>query len=57
MDAAHKIVMVLDKLFFGNTGGGSLNPNAFQKFSFSTLLHTAVGLALYIFPGQPGAAS
>jgi hypothetical protein len=34
-----------------------LNPNTSQKNIFCARQHMAAGLALYIFPDQPGAAS
>ena len=47
----------LDKKLFRRTRSGKLNPNTHQKFTFCARLQAAAGLALYICPGRPGAAS
>ena len=49
--------MKLDKIFFHHTRGSTVNPNTHQKLFFCARPHTAVGLALYICPERPGAAS
>jgi hypothetical protein len=52
-----KSTMKLDNLSFRRRRGTTVNPNTHQKIIFCARLHPAVGLALCIFPGQPGAAS
>jgi hypothetical protein len=47
----------LDNAFFAATGPFTVNPNTHQKFIFCARLHMAAGLALYICPERPGAAS
>jgi len=49
--------MKLDNIFFEFTGPLTVNPNTHQKFIFCARLHMAAGLALYICPERPGAAS
>jgi hypothetical protein len=49
--------MKLDNKFFGSTGALTVNPNTHQKNIFCARLHMAAGLALYICPERPGAAS
>ena len=49
--------MKLDYIFFEFTGPLTVNPNTHQKFIFCARLHMAAGLALYICPERPGAAS
>jgi hypothetical protein len=52
-----KSAVALDNNIFERTGSGKLNPNTHQKSYFCARLHMAAGLALYICPGRPGAAS
>lgn len=49
--------MLLDNNFFQRTGGHRVNPNTQQKQNFCARQHTAAGIALYICPERPGAAS
>jgi hypothetical protein len=49
--------MKLDNIFFESTGAFTVNPNTHQKSIFCARLHMAAGLALYICPERPGAAS
>lgn len=49
--------MKLDNIFFQPRRRITVNSNTHQKLFFCAPLHTAVGLALYIFPDRPGAAS
>lgn len=52
-----EINMKLDKNYFPPISAQILNPNTSQKNIFCARQHMAAGLALYIFPDQPGAAS
>lgn len=54
---ALKCPLGLDNIFFGSTGGRSLNPNTHQKSIFCAFLPTAGSLALSICPVHPGAES
>jgi hypothetical protein len=47
----------LDNKFFEHTGAVTVNSNTHQKFIFCARLQMAAGLALYICPERPGAAS
>jgi hypothetical protein len=47
----------LDKKFFRRTGDAKVNPHTQQKSNFCARQHMAAGLALYICPERPGAAS
>lgn len=52
-----ELSMKLDNVHFRRTCGATVNPNTHQKFIFCASLHRAAGLALYICPERPGAAS
>ncbi len=49
--------MKLDNNFFWRTRGSTVNPNTHQKYIFCARLRMAAGIALYICPERPGAAS
>jgi hypothetical protein len=47
----------LDNAVLRRTGDRTVNPNTHQKLNFCARQHPAVGVALYICPERPGAAS
>jgi len=47
----------LDNNIFAYTGPVTVNPKTHKKRIFCARLHMAAGLALYICPERPGAAS
>lgn len=47
----------LDNNFFESTAPLTVNPNTHQKLILCVRLYVAEGLALYICPERPGAAS
>jgi len=49
--------MKLDSVLFQRTRALTVNPNTQQKIDFCAHLQMAVGVALYICPERPGAAS
>ena len=49
--------MKLDKILFPSRRAFTVNPNTHQKNNFCARLQMAAGVALYICPERPGAAS
>lgn len=51
------MLLKFDRIYFRRTDDFTVNLNTHQKSFFCARQHTAVGLALYICPERPGAAS
>ena len=49
--------MTLDNILFRRRRALTVNPNTHQKINFYARLRMAAGVALYICPERPGAAS
>jgi hypothetical protein len=49
--------MKLDNIPFQRRRASTVNPNTQQKFVFCARLQMAAGVALYICPERPGAAT